>query len=64
MDNRDLDKMETLIIDVLLLLSATLNNENSKTFFNLLGLMKKAEKIATTFTNRSFSYFLFNIEKV
>lgn len=64
LDNKSLDKMKALIIDVLLLLSTVLNNENSKTFFKLLNLMEKAEEIATNLADRSFSHFFIIISNI
>lgn len=64
LDDGDLDEMEALIIDVPSPPSTALNNENSEVFFNLLGLVEKAEKMATAFANKSFSHSLFTIGKV
>lgn len=45
LDNEDLDKIKILIIDILLLLFSILNDKKFKVFFNLFGLIKKAEII-------------------
>lgn len=64
LDNKDLDEIEVLIIDILSPPSTILNNENSEAFFTLLSLVKKAEKMAAALANRLFSHFLFTIDKV
>ena len=56
--------MEALLIDVPSLPSTILNNENSKTFFTSLGLVKKAEEIVTNLADRSFSHFFTTIGNV
>lgn len=64
LDNGNLDEIEALIIDVPSLPSVALNNENSEAFFTLLGFVKKAEEMATTFTNKLFSHSFFTISKI
>lgn len=64
LDNKYLDEIKLLIIDVLSPLSRVLNSKNSKTFFILLGLIEKAEEMATNLTNRSFSHFFITIGNV
>ena len=64
LDDGDLDEMEALIIDVPSPPSATLIDENSEAFFTSLGLVEKAEEMATTLADRSFSHSLFTIGKV
>ena len=59
-----MNKIEILIIDVLLLLSIILNNKNYSFFFNLLGFVEKAEKIVVKLANRLFSHFLIIIGNV
>ena len=56
--------MEALIINVLSSSSTNFNNENSKAYFILLGLVKKVEEMATALTNGSFNHSLFTIGKV
>ena len=41
LDNKDLNKIKILIIDILLLLFSILNDKKFKVFFNLFGLIKK-----------------------
>lgn len=60
-DNDNLNKIEILTIDILLSPSTAFNDENSKVFFNLFRLIKKAEKMATYFANQSFNYFSISI---
>lgn len=48
----------------MLSISIIFHDKNSKTFFISLGLKEKAEKLATTLANRSFSYFFFIIDKI
>lgn len=64
LEDGDLDKIEILIIDVLLLLLAIFNNKNFKTFFTSLGFIEKAEEIAINLANKSFNYFFFIIGNV
>ena len=63
-DDKDLNEMEALIIDILLSPCTLLNNETSKTFFTLLGLVEKAEKMATNLADRLFSHCLITIGNV
>lgn len=64
LEDENFDEMEVLIINVLSPPSATFNHKNSETFFTLLGLVKKAEEMATNLANRSFSHSLFTISNV
>lgn len=64
LDNKDLNKIEILIIHILLLLLVTLNNMKSEVFFTLLSFVEKGKKMAIILTNRLFSYPLFIINKI
>lgn len=64
LDNESIDEIKALLIDIPLLPSIVLNNENSKSFFTLLSLVEKAKKIAINLADRSFSHFLIIISKV
>lgn len=64
LNNRNLNEIKALVINFPLSLSATLNNENFEAFFNSLGFVKKIDKMAIIFTNKSFSYFLSIISKI
>lgn len=63
-DDKNLDEMEALLIDVPAPPSIVLNNKNSKVFFILLGFVEKAEKMAIKLANRLFSHFYITIENV
>lgn len=56
--------METLLIDILSPPFTVFNNENFEVFFTLLGLVKKAEEIATNLANRLFSYSFITIGNI
>ena len=56
--------MEALLIDVPSPPSTVLNNENSEAFFTSLGLVEKAEEMATNLADRSFSHSLTTIGNV
>lgn len=64
LDNKDLNKIKALIINILLLFLVAFNNNNSKIFFTLLDFIKKVEKMATNLTNKLFSNFLFTISNI
>ena len=64
LDDKGLDEMKALLIDVPSLPSTILNGENFEAFFTLLGLVEKAEEIATNLANRSFSHSLIIIGNV
>lgn len=57
LDNKYLDEIKVLLIDVLLLLFIVFNNKNFKAFFILSGIIEKAKEIAINFADRLFSYF-------
>ena len=56
--------MEALIIDIPSPPFTVLNNETFEVFFTLLGLVEKAEKMATNLANRSFSHFFITIGNI
>lgn len=64
LDKKNLNEIESLIIDVLSSTSGTLNDENFEVFFTLLSFVEKVEEIAITLTKKLFSYFLLTISKV
>lgn len=64
MNNKNLDKIEILIIDIFLLLFIALKNKNFISFFILLGFIKKVKKIIINFINKLLSYFLFIIDNI
>lgn len=64
LDDEGLDEMEALIIDVPSPPSTVLNDENSEAFFTSLGLVQKAEEMATNLADRSFSHSLITIGNV
>lgn len=59
-----MNKIEILIINVLLSSSTAFYDKNSNIFFNLFGLIKKAKKIATYLANELFNYFFIGIGNV
>lgn len=64
LDDENLVEMKILIIDLPSPPSTALNDENFKVFFISLGLVEKAEKMATILANKSFIYSLFTIGKI
>lgn len=59
-----MDKIKAVLINILLSQSTVLYIKNSKAFFTLLELVKKAMKIAINLANRLFSQFLITISTV
>lgn len=64
LNDKYFDEMEELVINVLLLPSTVLNNENSEAFFILLGFIEKAKEITINLADRSFSHFFIIIGNV
>lgn len=64
LDDKGLDEIEVLVIDILSLPFTISNNEDSDTFYISLGLIEKAKEMATNLTNRSFSHFLMTISNI
>lgn len=63
-DNKDLNKMKVLIINIQLPLFIVFNIKNSKFIFSLLGFIEKAKKIITNFTNRLFNHIFIIIGNI
>lgn len=61
LDDKGLDEIKALLINVLSPPSIVFNNKNSETFFTLLGFIETAGKRATNFANRLFSHFFTTI---
>ncbi len=64
LDDEGLDEMEALVTNVLSPPSIVPNNKNSKAFFTSLGLVEKAEEMATNLADRSFSHSFITIGNV
>lgn len=64
LDDKDLDKIKILVIDILSPPSAVLNNKNLKAFFTLLSFVEKIEEMIINFTNRSFTHSFIIIDNV
>lgn len=56
LDDKDLNKIKVLIINVLLTPFIAFNIKNSKIFFFLLGFIEKAKEMTTNLANRLFNY--------
>lgn len=63
-DDKSLNKIEALIIDIPLLLLTIFYNKNSKAFFTLLGFVEKAKEIVTNLANRLFYHCVITIENI
>lgn len=64
LDNKSLNRIKILLINILPPIFIVFNNKISKAFFNLLGLIEKAEKIAINFANRLFNHSFITISNV
>lgn len=64
LEDRDLNEIKAVTIDVPSSLLLTLNDENFKVFFILLKLIEKDGEMATALADRLFTHFVFTIGKI
>lgn len=64
LNDENLEEIEALVVDVSSSLSILFDDENSETFFASLGLEEKAQKMATTLADKSFSHSLSTIGNI